>query len=209
MPTRTAAPSEHQMKKHNIDVWDMGRMLKFIEQESEQKAHEILVKANEEYAIRIAELAVQSTKKISQQKVEEMNKIRSECIIAEGKLRSNALLTLAAAREKVINRIMEEACRAVSEEPLSEEVAKNTIERFRSILPNEEMFVHVLEKDKAVVEKLLRNAKYTYAKMDSSLLGGIVIHNALRTVLVNNSYIERVRKTETKIMPAIRKALFK
>lgn len=191
-----------------MDVWDMGRMLKFIEQESEQKAHEIRIKANEEYSIEIAEMAVQSAKKINRQKTEEMNQIQLEKVIAEGKLRTNASIALARAKEEALNGIMKKVCEAVANRPLSQKVAQKTISQFKQILPQEKMFVYVMPRDKALAESLLQGCNYAIEPMDKSLFGGMVIRNASRTVLVNNSYLERARKIEILMMPSLRAVLF-
>jgi V-type H+-transporting ATPase subunit E len=209
MPARAATSSDHHTRRHNMDVWDMGRMLKFIEQESEQKAHEIRIKANEEYSIEIAEMAVQSTKKINSQKAEEMNQIQLEKVIAEGKLRTNASITLARAKEEALNGIMKKVCEAAVNRPLSQTIAQKTIDQFRQILPKEKMFVYVMDGDRALAESLLGGSEYAIEHMDSSLLGGVVIRNASRTVLVNNSYLERARKIEILMMPSLRAVLFK
>ncbi|KAI5190160.1 V-type H+-transporting ATPase subunit E [Nematocida sp. AWRm77] len=208
MPARAATSSEHQARKHSMDAWDMGRMLKFIEQESEQKAHEIRIKANEEYSIEIAEMAVKSARNINLQKKEEISRIQLEKVVAEGKLRLNSSITLSCAKEEALNELMKEVCASVASKSLSVSVAQDTIDQFKRILPNEKMFVYIMEKDRNTAESLLQGSNYVIERMDSALLGGMVIRNATRSVLINNSYLERVKKIETLMMPSLRAVLF-
>ncbi|OAG31897.1 V-type H+-transporting ATPase subunit E [Nematocida displodere] len=209
MTTRASTSSEHG-RKHSIEPWDMGRMLKFIEQESEQKAHEIKIKANEEYSIAIAELALESERKINRQKANEMNQIKTERTIAEGKLRSNAALSLAREKEKVFNKVMKEVCLLCANQKLSEKIIKETVEKYTRISPNTQMFIHAQEQDIPAITAHVKSlgVAYSIEPMHKNLLGGIVIRNEEKTILVNNSYLERIRKTEVLVMPVIRQTLF-
>ncbi|KAI5184962.1 V-type H+-transporting ATPase subunit E [Nematocida homosporus] len=210
MPARAATSSgNNNSNRKHIDVWDVGRMLKFIEQESEQKAHEIRIKANEEYSIEIAELAIQSSERVKQQKSDEMAKIKAEKTIAEGKLRSNAILTLSSAKEKVCSQIMKEVCGLLSNRSLSKKLATAAISKFKTILPDEHMVIYVPEKDKALLSSLLSPSEFTFEPMHPNLLGGIVIRNTSRTVLINSSFLERAAKIEKRVMPGLQAALFR
>lgn len=198
----------HEGRKYAVDGWDMGRMLKFIEQESEQKAQEIRIKANEEYALEVAEAAVKSMEKISQQKAEEIHKIKSEKTIAEGILRAKANITTAKEKEHIVSRILNKAAEKCREQPLTKELAEDAINKYRFIFPSEKMVIYVREQDRGVVASLLKKEEYIVEQMNESLLGGIVIRNQERTVLVNNSYIERIKKTGERIQPMVQKVLF-
>ncbi|KAI5192689.1 V-type H+-transporting ATPase subunit E [Nematocida minor] len=200
--------TDHGNRKYAVDGWDMGRMLKFIEQESEQKANEIKIKANEKYAIEVAEMAVKSMKKINQQKTEEIHKIKSEKTIAEGKLRSKASITIAREKEQIINKILNKTIEKCQDQPLTTKLAQDAIGKYRFIFPCGKMIIYVRNQDRKVVESLLSPEEYTIEEMQENLLGGIVIRNEERTVLVNNSYLERIRCAGEKIQPVIQKVLF-
>ncbi|KAI5181891.1 V-type H+-transporting ATPase subunit E [Nematocida sp. AWRm80] len=208
MPVRAANASERGARRSNMEVWDMGRMLRFIEQESEQKAHEIRIKANEEYSVDIAELAVQSQKKVEQQKREEIAKIRAEKTIAEGKLRFSASIALSKEKDLAVRKIMTRVAEECKTQPLSESIIKYSVSKFRQILPETEMIIYAMDKDIEIIRSTLSNEKYTLEPMHSTLLGGIVIRDPQRIVLINNSYLERLKETEQKIMPILRKVLF-
>lgn len=198
----------HEGRKYSVDGWDMGRMLKFIEQESEQKAQEIRIKANEEYALEVAEKAVRSLEKINRQKTEEMNKIKSEKIIAEGKLRAKANITIAKEKEKIVRRILIKATENSKGVLLSRELAEEAVKKFKFVNPQERMIIYVRNEDRNILKKILREEEYSVEEMSDSLIGGIVIRNEGRTVLVDNSYLERIRKTVQNIQPIIQKFLF-
>lgn len=195
-------------RKYAVDGWDMGRMLKFIEQEAEQKAHEIKLKANEEYGLKVAEMAVISTKKVNKQKEKEINKIRSEKTIAEGKLRAKANMAIAKQKEQAMNAILNSATEKCRNQPLSKTLAEDAIKKYRFIFPEKKMIIHVKNSDRKTVESLLSSGEYQIEEMHESLIGGIVIRDEERTVLVNNSYLERLRCTAEKVQPLVQKVIF-
>lgn len=199
-------------KKHKIENWDMGRMLRFIEQESEQKANEIRIKAKEEHSIEIAELAIQNVKKIGLQKKEEIAQIEIEKTVAEGEIRSAAALLLTAEKEKILNNIISRVTDICAGVPLSRRVFEKSVRAYRKILPNDQIVIYVLEEEIPTVTEYLEQSgcrNYTILKMDRAVLGGIVIRNESRTVLINNSYLERIRKAAEMAMPALSALIFK
>ncbi|KAI5138744.1 V-type H+-transporting ATPase subunit E [Nematocida ausubeli] len=195
-------------RKYAVDGWDMGRMLKFIQQEAEQKAQEIKIKANEDYRLKVSELAVRSVQKINREKEEEMHKIHMERIIAEGKLRAKASLGIAKQKEHTINKIQSTAIERCKSHALTVQLAKETIQKYRFIFSEKKMVVHVKEQDRRVVEELLKGENYKIEALHESMLGGIVIRDEERTVLVNNSYLERIRLAIQKIQPVVQRVVF-
>ncbi|KAI5170781.1 V-type H+-transporting ATPase subunit E [Nematocida sp. LUAm3] len=208
MPARAAASSNSNSKKH-LDLWDVGRMIKFIEQEAEQKAHEIEIKAKEQYAIEIAEYTIRNIEKCDKEKSEEMAKIKAEKTIAEGKLRSKATICMAKEKEKACFKLMQQVYKSCENIPLSKSLAKTSINKFQFILPEEKMIIYVKQVDRATIEPFLTGKDYSIHNLDDKLLGGIVIHNQSRTLLINSSYMERARKSEIFSMPEIQRRLFK
>ncbi|KAH9387265.1 V-type H+-transporting ATPase subunit E [Nematocida major] len=195
-------------RKYAVDGWDMGRMLKFIEQESEQKAHEIDVQSNEDYGVKVAEMAVESMKRINKQKEEEIEKIRSERVIAEGILRSKAGIAISKQKEQTMNRILNSAMEKCRSIPLRKSLAEDAIRRYRHVCPNEKMFVYVKQSDAHLLKSILKEGEYAVETMGDSLLGGIVIRNEDRTVLINNSYLERIRCIEREAHPIVQRLVF-
>ncbi|EIJ94679.1 V-type H+-transporting ATPase subunit E [Nematocida parisii] len=195
-------------RKYAVDGWDMGRMLKFIQQEAEQKTQEIKIKANEDYRLRVSELAVTSTQKINKMREEEMHRIQMDKTIAVGKLRAKACLSIAKQKEHTINRILNTAAEKCKNSLLTEKLVKETVEKYRYIFPKKEMIIHIQEKNKSIVKNLLNGEDYRIEPLNEDMLGGIVIRDEERTVLVNNSYLERLRCAGDKVQPIIQKIIF-
>lgn len=208
MPNTRASITSGDCGKKHANTWEMGKIHKFILQESEQKAREIRIKANEEYSIELAELTMQSMERVNQQKIDEINRIKAYKTIREGQIRSRCAILLAQEKEKIYAEIMKNACEICRSIRLSPKLATDAIELFKKIAATEKMIIYVLEEDRKVIIPLLADSVYTFKPLDLKFLGGIVICNADKTVLVNNSYLERARKIENLAMPLLQKELF-
>jgi V-type H+-transporting ATPase subunit E len=209
MVNQSAAGGERKSKM--VDGWDMSRMLKFIEQDSEEKAHELTVKANEEYSIEVAELTLKETTMINERHRRELAGLQLEKVISEGRMRSEASIRQMREKDAIISSLFCELCERCSKERMGASFIKRSVERLFDLRGREgRPSIYVMDKDRECVEALVASEGWRaeVQRMEESLLGGIVVRDGESRVLVNNSFLRRIKKIEASLMPLVRKALF-
>lgn len=214
MPNQATTSSSRGVESRSraIDGWDMSRMLKFIEQESEQKAHELKIKANEEYSIEVAELAQKATTKITEDAKKEIARLQTHRVVSEGKMRCEANLLQMKEKEKIAKSIMGAVCEQCASKGVPRGLILSTLRAFQAAAEKSEFVVYVQDKDRDFTQGVLEKkapGRFEILKMNQDLLGGIVIRDKGKTMLVNNSYLERIKSLEGLLMPMLSKSFFK
>ncbi|KAJ3513940.1 hypothetical protein NMY22_g14897 [Coprinellus aureogranulatus] len=201
----------------------------FIKQEAQEKAREIKVKADEEFAIEKARLAhirlLSEQQAIDAQYEKKLKGAEVAQKIAQSNLTNKARLRLLNRREEHLQDLFSTARNAIS--TLSQDEGRYTkfledviLQGFLQIL-EPSVTVHTRSADIQVAEKASEAAKQKYKEisgrdvdfevvgdLSDDLAGGVKLVSGSNRISVNNTLDERLRLLEDRMLPEIRKDLF-
>jgi len=204
---------------------EMRKMIDFIKQEAMEKAREIKVKADEEFAIEKAKLVKQEQHNIDAQYEKKRKGAEVAQKIAQSTQTNKARLKLLQRREEHAQDLFNTAREAIVEIPKDEGRYTQLLEGivlqgFLQMLEGD-VTISGRKKDLPVVEKAVEGAKKQYkeisgrdvnVKVDGSLSdnisGGVKIMSANRRITIDNTLDERLQLLEGRMLPEIRYDLF-
>ncbi|KJA18244.1 hypothetical protein HYPSUDRAFT_45404 [Hypholoma sublateritium FD-334 SS-4] len=205
---------------------EMNKMVAFIKQEALEKAREIRVKADEEFAIEKARLVKQEQQAIDAQYEKKRKGAEVAQKIAQSTITNKSRLKLLHKREEVLQEIFT----AVREPKVPICESGSRYEQFlESILT--EAYLQILEpkvvifsrkSDVDVVKQAATSAKRSYKEIsgrdiefevqgtiaDDSSQGGVKLVSGTGRITLDNTMEERLRLLEDKMLPEIRRDLF-
>ncbi|KAJ3526399.1 hypothetical protein NMY22_g10180 [Coprinellus aureogranulatus] len=205
---------------------EMNKMVAFIKQEAQEKAREIKVKADEEFAIEKARLAhIRPLVRLSDKYEKKLKGAEVAQKIAQSNLTNKARLRLLNRREEHLQDLFSTARNAIS--TLSQDEGRYTkfledviLQGFLQIL-EPSVTVHTRSADVQVAEKASEAAKQKYKEisgrdvdfevvgdLSDDLAGGVKLVSGSNRISVNNTLDERLRLLEDRMLPEIRKDLF-
>ncbi|KAF9524934.1 ATPase V1/A1 complex subunit E [Crepidotus variabilis] len=205
---------------------EMNKMVAFIRQEAMEKAREIRVKADEEFAIEKAKLVKQEQQAIDAQHEKKRKGAEVSQKIAQSTITNKSRLKLLHKREEILQQIFS----AVREPSTPLYKQSGRYEQFLEGIITES-FLQVMEakvtiysrkSDVEVVKKSAENAASTFKDIsgrdvsfdvqgtinDDSSQGGIKLVSGSGRITLDNTLEERLRLLEDKMLPEIRKELF-
>ncbi|GAA5986020.1 hypothetical protein JCM11641_004903 [Rhodosporidiobolus odoratus] len=206
-------------------VSEMRKMTAFIKQEALEKAREIKVKADEEFAIEKGKIVRQESANIDANFERKKKQADIEKKIAISNQNNKARLQLLEKREELLEKVFEEAREKLSEVTGDEgkyaELLKGLVLQALYTLMEKDIKVSGRPKDKAVLEKAAKQAAEEFEKeagykisleVDDELgdksSGGILLRGYGSRITVNNTLDERLRLLEERMLPEIRESLF-
>ncbi|KAG8948523.1 V-ATPase V1 sector subunit E [Tulasnella sp. 424] len=204
---------------------EMNKMIAFIKQEAHEKAREIKVKADEEFAIEKARIVRQETNAIDAAFEKKKKQAETSQKIAQSTLTNKSRLRLLQAREQHLQDLFSEARAGLLK--LSEDQGRYAQVLESSILEGLLRFmepsvtVRCRPKDKGLAEKAAEGAKQQYTEIsglkaevsvEDSLTndsaGGIKLVAGGDRITMDNTLDERLRLLEDRMLPEIRYELF-
>ncbi|KIM43618.1 hypothetical protein M413DRAFT_443542 [Hebeloma cylindrosporum] len=205
---------------------EMNKMVAFIKQEALEKAREIRVKADEEFAIEKAKLVKQEQQAIDAQYEKKRKGAEVAQKIAQSTIINKSRLRLLHKREEVLQQIFSAVREPTT--PLYE-----TTGRYEQFLEGTlaESFLYILEpavtiysrkSDVDIVKQAATTASRTYKEIsgrdisfevqgtiaDEASQGGVKLVSGSGRITLDNTMEERLRLLEDKMLPEIRQDLF-
>ncbi|KAJ3571712.1 hypothetical protein NP233_g3567 [Leucocoprinus birnbaumii] len=195
---------------------EMNKMVAFIKQEALEKAREIKVKADEEFAIEKAKLVKQEQQAIDAQ----YEKKRKGAEVAQKNLlhrREEHLQDLFAISRTELAQLAGKGSESGSYTQFLEGVI---VQGFLQIM-EPKVFVHTRTQDADVAKQAAEAASKTYKELTGKSVefeivsdlgkdgaGGVTLVNASQRITVDNTLDERLRLLEDRMLPEIRRDLF-
>ncbi|TFK97715.1 ATPase V1/A1 complex subunit E [Pterulicium gracile] len=204
---------------------EMNKMVAFIRQEANEKAREIKVKADEEFAIEKAKLVKSEQQAIDAQFEKKRKQTEVSQKIAQSTLTNKSRLKLLQKREELLQGLFSEARKSLDELANEEGRYVQFMEGVivQGLLQFMESSATVIarEKDGKVAEQAAEAAAKSFkeisgrsvkvdvdASLSNELAGGVKLESGQRRITINNTLDERLRLLEEKMLPEIRADLF-
>ncbi|KAK0240823.1 ATPase, V1/A1 complex, subunit E [Armillaria nabsnona] len=206
-------------------ITEMNKMVAFIKQEALEKAREIRIKADEEFAIEKAKLVKQEQQAIDAQYEKKRKGAEVAQKIAQSTLTNKSRLKLLHQREQHLQELFSTSRASVLTLAKDDGRYVQFLEGFISqgflqlMEPSVTLFAR--KQDVSLVEEAAANAAQTYKEIsgwevkyniEGSLggdgAGGIKLVNGSRRITIDNTLDERLRLLEDRMLPEIRKDLF-
>ncbi|KAF2749120.1 ATPase, V1/A1 complex, subunit E [Sporormia fimetaria CBS 119925] len=206
---------------------ELKKMTAFIRQEALEKANEIHLKADEEFAIEKSKLVRQETAAIDAEYEKKFKQASMSQQITRSTLANKSRLRILSARQELLNDLFEQAGKKLKDVAKDKKkyqgVLKNLILEGAYAMNEEELQVKARKADYDIVKKAIEDAQSEYktktskdlsVSLDESdplgedLSGGVVVVGTGGRIDINNTFEERLRLLETDALPAIRVLLF-
>ncbi|TBU48930.1 ATPase V1/A1 complex subunit E [Dichomitus squalens] len=204
---------------------EMNKMVAFIKQEALEKAREIKVKADEEFAIEKAKLVKQEQQAIDALYEKKRKGAEVSQKIAHSTLTNKSRLKLLQQREEHLQDLFATARAAIDELAMDEGryvqfLQGIIVQGFLSQL-EPEVTVHARPKDVQLVQRAAENAAQQYneisgktvkstveGSLSDDIAGGVKLVSGSQRITIDNTLDERLRLLEDRMLPEIRADLF-
>jgi len=201
-------------------------MTTFIRQEALEKASEIRLKADEEFAIEKSKLVRAETASIDSAYEKKFKQASMSQQITRSTLANRTRLRVLGARQELLDGLFERVGERLGgyteEKEKYEGILKNLILEGLYALNESKVGVRAREADKDVAQKAIEKAKEEYKKslgkdveiflseewLEEGGKGGVNIVGTGGKIDINNTFEERLRLLETEALPMVRTGLF-
>ncbi|KAI0055974.1 ATPase V1/A1 complex subunit E [Artomyces pyxidatus] len=206
-------------------ITEMNKMVAFIKQEAFEKAREIKVKADEEFAIEKAKLVKQEQQAIDAQYEKKIKGAVTAQKITQSTLTNKSRLKLLHRREEHLQDLFDTARTAIlalaADEARYVQFLEGVIVQglLRLLEPNATVYARA--KDEKIAARAVESAKKAFkeisgrdvevaveASLDDESAGGVKLISGTRRITLDNSLDERLRLLEDRMLPEIRHDLF-
>lgn len=206
---------------------ELRKMTAFIKQEALEKANEIRLKADEEFAIEKSKLVRQETSSIDSSYEKKFKQASMSQQITRSTLSNKSRLRILSARQELLDRLFQDAADKVGtitkDKAKYQTVLKNLILEGAYALAEDDMKVKARKADYDVVNKAIQDAMSEYKRnmnkdvaisidesdpLPEASAGGITISGTGGKIDINNTFEERLKLLETDALPSIRVTLF-
>jgi len=205
-------------------ITEMNKMVAFIKQEALEKAREIRVKADEEFAIEKAKLVKQEQQAIDAQYEKKRKGAEVAQKIAHSTLTNKSRLKLLHLREQHLQDLFQAAREQLTTLASSSQYVQflqvNIVQGFLQLL-EPEVSIHVREADAAVAKEAAQAALKHYTEISGrrvkyelvpslspDLAGGVKLVNGNNRITLDTTLDERLRLLEDRMLPEIRHDLY-
>ncbi|KIY62228.1 ATPase, V1/A1 complex, subunit E [Cylindrobasidium torrendii FP15055 ss-10] len=204
---------------------ELNKMVAFIKQEALEKAREIKIKADEEFAIEKARLVKQEQQSIdtTYEKKRKTSEVSQK--IAQSTLTNKSRLKLLQRREEHLQELFTDAREQVrglsKDDGRYEQFLEGIITQAYLQIQESSVTVLARKADSAIAQQASSNAAKAFneisgreieftvdASLPDDLAGGVTIVDSKRRLTINNTLDERLRLLEDRMLPEIRKDLF-
>lgn len=206
-------------------VSEMRKMTAFIKQEALEKAREIKVKADEEFAIEKGKIVRQESANIDANFERKKKQAEIEKKIAISNQNNKARLQLLEKREELLEKVFDEAKAKLGEVTKDEkkysELLKNLVLQALYTLMEKDITVSGRPKDQKLLQKAVEEAASEFRgkagfevqcevddKLGDKSHGGVLLRGYGSRITVNNTLDERLRLLQERMLPEIRESLF-
>ncbi|KAH9896919.1 ATPase V1/A1 complex subunit E [Cubamyces lactineus] len=204
---------------------EMNKMVAFIKQEALEKAREIKVKADEEFAIEKAKLVKQEQQAIDAQYEKKRKGAEVAQKIAQSTLTNKSRLKLLQQREEHLQDLFSTARESI--DALAKDEGRYVqflegviLQGFLSLL-EPDVTVHARPKDVNQVQRAIDGATKQYTEisgrtvtatvkgsLSDDIAGGVKLVSGNERITLDNTLDERLRLLEDRMLPEIRTDLF-
>lgn len=205
---------------------EMNKMVAFIKQEALEKAREIKVKADEEFAIEKAKLVKQEQQAIDAQYEKKRKGAEVSQKIAQSTLTNKSRLKLLHRREEHLQDLFNTARQEIttvssgSGGQYAQYLEGMILQGFLTLM-EPSVTIHARGKDQEVATHAAESAKQNYKEISGrdisfevqgtladDIAGGIKLVSGNNRITIDNTLDERLRLLEDRMLPEIRKDLF-
>ncbi|KFZ11950.1 hypothetical protein V502_07331 [Pseudogymnoascus sp. VKM F-4520 (FW-2644)] len=206
---------------------ELKKMTAFIKQEASEKAREIEIKADEEFAMEKAKLVREEQGAIDTQYEKKAKAASMSQQITASTVSNKTRLRVLSARQELLDEIFEAAAKKLPEvtkdKARYETILKNLVLEGFYALNESNVQVRTRKADVAVAKKAVEAASKEYTKntkkeisasvdedntLEDGLAGGVSIVGSGGKIDINNTLDERLRLLQDNALPAIRTTLF-
>ncbi|KAK3389062.1 vacuolar ATP synthase subunit E [Sordaria brevicollis] len=206
---------------------ELRKMTAFIRQEAEEKAREIEIKANEEFAIEKSKLVRQETDAIDSAYAKKFKQAQMSQQITRSTVANKTRLKVLGARQELLDDIFEAASAQLGEATSSQDrykdILKGLILEGFYAMNEPELVLRARKADYDVVRQASEAASAEYkektekdvkATIDEEnpvaegSAGGVIIVGGNGKIDIDNTFEARLNLLKDSALPAMRKALF-
>ena len=206
---------------------ELKKMTAFIRQEALEKAKEIQIKADEEFAIEKSKLVRQETSSIDSQYEKKFKQASMSQQITRSTLSNKTRIKVLSARQELLDDLFEKARGKLGsyadDKGKYQEICKNLILEGVYALDERKVAVRARKADYDVVKKAIDGAQKEYKdqiKKDITIeldeknpqpeesTGGVSVVGGNGKIDINNTLDERLKLLETDALPMVRISLF-
>lgn len=217
--------SSHALSDDQV-ASELKKMTAFIRQEALEKAREIQLKADEEFAIEKSKLVRQETSSIDSEYEKKFKQASMSQQITRSTMANRTRLRVLSARQALLDELFEEARGKVGKTATDGDygsILKRLILEGMYALNEKKVGVRAKKSEKDAVEKAIGEAEKEYKeKMGKGVeafiiekdpvpdgsSGGVYILDGSGKIEINNTLEERLRMCETDALPSVRVTLF-
>jgi len=206
---------------------ELKKMEAFIHQEAVEKAREIEIKADEEFAIEKSKLVRQETAAIDAQYERKYKQAELSQQIARSTVTNKTRLKILAAGQQLLDEVFEKAREKLVDVSKDQEsytsLLGNLILEGLFALTEDHVQVRCRKKDTGAVKKAIEQATREYKEktgqevtvtvdekepIPDESYGGIIIVGTGGKITINNTLEERLRLVQQDSLPAVRASVF-
>ncbi|RAL10982.1 H(+)-transporting V1 sector ATPase subunit E [Aspergillus homomorphus CBS 101889] len=207
---------------------ELRKMTAFIRQEAVEKAREIQLKADEEFAIEKSKLVRQETAAIDTQYEKKFKQAAMSQQITRSTLANRTRLRVLSARQELLDELFQQARDQISgiaakDAEKYETVLKSLILEGLYALNEEKVAVRSRKQDFETIRKAIEAAEKEFHEtvgkevtvelddeehLPEGSAGGVVIVGGQGKIEISNTFEERLRLLEIDALPAVRETLF-
>ncbi|PLB49169.1 vacuolar ATP synthase subunit E [Aspergillus steynii IBT 23096] len=207
---------------------ELRKMTAFIRQEALEKAREIQLKADEEFAIEKSKLVRQETAAIDTLYEKKFKQAAMSQQITRSTLANKTRLRVLSARQELLDELFQQARERISgvaaqDADKYQTVLKGLILEGLYALNEDKVGVEARKEDFDAVKKAIEEAEKEFKEvvgkdvtveldeeepLPEGLAGGVVVLGCQGKIEINNTFEERLRLLEIEALPAVRETLF-
>jgi len=206
---------------------ELKKMTAFIKQEALEKAKEIQIKADEEFAIEKSKLVRQETAAIDTSYEKKFKQASMSQQITRSTVANKSRIRILSARQELLDDLFDDSRKQLAnitkDKGKYQGLLKNLLLEGLYALSESKVLVRARKADYDLVKKAIADAQKTYKEKngkDVSIeideknpqpegsLGGLSILGAGGKIDINNTLEERLRLLETDALPHVRVTLF-
>ncbi|KAL9593890.1 MAG: hypothetical protein Q9219_007330 [cf. Caloplaca sp. 3 TL-2023] len=217
----------HAMSDDQV-AGELKKMTAFIRQEALEKAREIQIKADEEFAIEKSKLVRQETSSIDSQYEKKFKQAGMSQQITRSTLANKTRIKVLSARQELLDDLFEKARSRLVDHTKAEgqyqDLCKNLVLEGLYALSEDRVVVRARKEDYGIVKKAVEAARDEYRRsMDGKEVlveldeknpqpqgcsGGVSVVGGGGRIDINNTLDERLKLLETDALPMVRTSLF-
>jgi len=206
---------------------ELKKMTAFIRQEAMEKANEIRLKADEEFAIEKSKLVRQETASIDTSYEKKFKQASMSQQITRSTVSNKSRLRVLSARQELLDTLFQDASTKLADVSKDKKkyqaILKNLILEAAYALNEDKLQIKVRKADNDVAKKAADEAQTEYKSnlakdvaitidesdpLPAESAGGAIVVGTGGKIDINNTFEERLRLLESDALPTIRATLF-